>query len=73
MAINEHWYVWLMEQQRRNNLIIALATFIIAMVGILQIIKIYEFFTPDWVFIVLGGLIALCLIIIIGTILEKQN
>jgi len=63
----DEWQAWIMEEQTRNSYIMALDTLIIAIVGILQIIKLYTFDVPTWTFGILGLIISCCLILIIWT------
>jgi hypothetical protein len=60
------------KQQRKYNLILALGTLIIALVGILQIIKIYGVVFPSYIYFILGALIVFCIVVIIVTLFEKE-
>lgn len=72
-GLNPHWYVWMLKEQRRYNIILAFATIIIAIVGILQIIKSYNFFTPEWFLFGILILLAFCMIVILLTIFGRQD
>jgi hypothetical protein len=65
-TINPKWQIFMLKEQRKYNLILAFGTIILAITSILQIIKIYDFETPNfifWIFVIII-LIALEIILI---------
>lgn len=72
-GINPQWSIWILQEQRKYNMILAFGTIIIALVGILQLIKLYEVFVPD--FILFGFALALTFLVMIILLIafERQQ
>ena len=57
-GINPEWYAQMLWYQKKYNAILASATVALSVTSILQLMKLYEYEAPVWLFILLVGIIA---------------
>ena len=70
--VNPKWQIWMIKQQRYTGILMAVGTIIIAVVGILQAIKLYNFSVANWVLQTIVGIIMISVIIIIVIFLKRD-
>ena len=70
-GLNPHWYAAMLEEQRKYNTVVAFATVITALVGILQVNHLYNLGMPDWVLLSLVFFAGFCLMAIISEIFKR--
>lgn len=67
----DEFQIWYTKKQRRYNCILAMTSLIIACVGVLQIIKIYELTPPEFIYWILCILIIIALILTIFEVWDE--
>ncbi len=70
--LNPRWYAWILQEQRKYNMILAFGTIIIALVGILQIVKLYEVYVPNFVLTIIAFSLVLLIAFIVVTLIDKN-